>query len=120
MYLSAFAHRGLRPQKSKWAAGITPAIEYDTFCLADAGFWHDGDGNYWGIRDGGRTQLGQRGERLCKFPRIANDIDPWHGYPVSPLENGDIDCPADELVTSWFRSGIVSREIRNKILKHKL
>lgn len=119
-YLSAYIHRGLRPKKSMWASEIKPDLEYHTFCLADEGIWCDALGNYWGVRGQGTVVLGQRGERLCKFPRTVNAVDPWHGYPTSPLENGDPDCPPTALVVKWRTSEVINRETELKILKRKI
>lgn len=94
-------------------------MEYGIFCTADSRDWSDEDGNYWGVHSAGRTPLGVRGERLCKFPKTSNPNDPWHGFPVSP-QNGGGDVPPDALVESWITAEVVSRVIGRRIQKRKI
>ena len=120
LYVSLYAHRGDRPQKSTWLREVPPPTEYDIFCWADTGDWRDDSGHYWGIRDGGRAALGCRGERLAKFPCCLNPSDPWHGYPVSPLEDGERAAPPGDFVERWRIAGIINRTIRRRILSRKI
>jgi len=122
MYLSVFKHRGdgSRRYKSIWSADILPDAEYGIFCSADEHDWNDESGNYWGVLDQGRAILGERGERISKFPCTSNDHDPWHGYPVSPKENGESDAPPDLLVEKWISDDVVTKELGRKIQKLKI
>lgn len=117
-YLSLYAHRGANYRKSMWA--MPPPEEYRVFCSSDYGNWSDHGGNLWGIDDGGNTVLGLRGERLSKFPRPTNATNPWHGYPVSPMEDGDRGAPPDLLVERWISTGVVSRTIGRRIQRGRL
>jgi hypothetical protein len=122
-YLSSYAHRRNNPRdrhKSHWLPSVTPLMEFGIFCSADRASWRDGSGNYWGLHSGTRTILGVRGERLCKFPYTSNATDPWHGFPVSPLERGDNDAPPDTLVDDWVSAGVISRVAGRKIQRRKL
>lgn len=122
MYISVFYHRmtGKRYRKNTWCATVSPSMEYDIFCTADDGSWQDSHGHYWGLRAGGATQLGSRGERLCKFPCTSNVSDPWHGFPVSPMYEGDKDAPSDDFVERWIDMGIVSKTIGRRIQRRKI
>ena len=106
--------------KSKWHPSTPPPMEYDIFCSADYGNWRDLHGHYWGVHSGGATVLGCLGERLCRFPRTSNAGDPWHGYPVSPLENGDDDAPSDDFVENWIRTGVVSKTFGRRVQRRKV
>lgn len=122
MYLSVFKHRGCGNQrhKSMWLNNISPDDEYGIFCSADAHNWNDESRNYWGVLEQGKIILGERGERICKFPCPSNDHDPWHGYPVSPKEKGESDAPPDSLVERWIGDNVVTKEFGRKIQKLKI
>jgi hypothetical protein len=115
-YVSVYAHRGNRPQKSKWV--VAPQQEYGLFCAADDGNWSDDNGNYWSLHDNGQAVLGMMGERLAKFPFTAAD-EPWHGYPVSTRE-GDENSPPDFLVERWIASAVVSKTFGRRIERRKI
>lgn len=120
-YIAVYKHRGSgsRKYKTVWDASVSPEMEYGIFCRADDGDWRCPDGHYWGVQteDGNiLTQLGQGGERLCKFPRTSNANDPWHGFPVLSSEHR----PPDEFVKEWRERGVISRTIEKRIQKGKL
>jgi len=122
LYLSVFYHRGNGriKYKNKWHPTIHPSTEYHIFCKADYRNWSDSHGHYWGVHDGGVIILGIRGEILCKFPHNANPTTPWHGFPVSPMENGDCDAPPFEFVEDWIRNGVVSKTLGRRIQRRKV
>ena len=121
-YISLFYHRptGAREHKNAWHPSVLPPAEYGLFDLADRMQWDDEDGHYWAVADGGTTVLGQRGERLARFPFNRNDHDPWHGFPVSPLERGDDDSPPDGFVEEWIRQGVVTKTTGRRIQRRKI
>jgi hypothetical protein len=121
-YISLFYHRptGARAHKRAWHPSVPPPDEFTIFDQADQGHWRDDDGHYWAIGDAGARVLGQRGERLAHFPQNENAGDPWHGYPVSPLERGDDDAPPDEFVEAWIRGGVVSKTLGRRIQRRKI
>lgn len=121
MYLSVFKHRGKSSQhKNIWSSAITHDMEYGIFCSSDESDWCDQKKNYWGVLDKGETRLGDRGERICKFPCTSNEQDPWHGYPASPKEKGAGDSPPDSLVDQWIKDDVIKKEIGRKIQKLKI
>lgn len=108
-YLSVYYHRAMRPtHKSTWSPSVSPTQEYHVFWCADCGDWLHVDGSLWGIADRGNAELGTRGQRLCFFPRPSNTTDVWHGYPLSPADDGR-DPPPDSLVDKWENDGTVTR-----------
>jgi hypothetical protein len=121
-YISIFYHRGNnRPGlKNKWHADVLPPEEYAIFCHADYEDWFDHNNHYWGVHSSGNTVLGCQGERLCKFPKTSNVSDPWHGYPISPLLNGDDDAPSDEFVEKWIVRGVISKTLGRRIQRRKV
>jgi hypothetical protein len=121
-YISIFYHRGNnRPGlKNKWDPDVPPLQEYEIFCYADYGDWFDQHDHYWGVHAAGNTVLGCQGERLCKFPRTSNRSDPRHGYPVSPMLNGDDDAPSDEFVEGWIVRGVISKTFGRRIQRRKV
>lgn len=118
MYLSMYIHRGNLRGRSQWH--IPPGREFTIFVAADDGNWRDVKGNYWGVDGLGAATIGTRGERLSKFPQTTNKTDPWHGYPVSPLEDGDRSAPSDDLVEMWIENNIVSKTTGRRIQRRKL
>lgn len=121
MYLSVFKHRGKSSQhKSIWSSAISPDMEYGIFCSSDESDWCDQNQNYWGVLEKGKKILGERGEYICKFPRTSNQQDPWHGYPVSPKENGPSDTPPDSLVEQWVKDDVITKGFARKIYKLKI
>jgi hypothetical protein len=122
MYLSVYKHRGngSRQHKNCWSADVSPFMEYGIFCSSDASDWFDQKLNYWGVLNSGQTVLGEKGERICKFPCTSNTQDPWHGYPTSPKDNGANDAPPDFLVEIWISGNIVTKEIGRKIQKLRI
>jgi len=121
LYLSANTHRGAgNPyHKSVWLNAISRTEEFLLFCDSDVDNWRDDVGNYWAVKDGGRTILGQDRERLAKFPRNNNARHPWHGFPVSPLDSVN-DKPEDQLVEAWIATNVVPKEIGRKIQKYRI
>lgn len=121
MYLSVFKHRGKSSQhKNIWSSAITPDMEYEIFFSSDEYDWCDQNQNYWGVLEKGETRLGEKGERICKFPCTSNEQDPWHGYPASPKEKGPGDSPPDSLVEQWIKDDVIKKEIGRKIQKLKI
>lgn len=119
-YIALNAHRGSRPDKSRWLPLIRPVQEYKIFCIADSNDWRCSRGHYWGIASGGSTVLGFHGERLSKFPRNTNTASPWHGYPVSPRVGGDRDSPEDILVEKWIEDGTVAKSFGRRVQRRKI
>lgn len=121
-YISLFYHRGSGSPRDKscWHKDVSPPKEYGIFCAADLKNWVDSRGHYWSMHNKGETVLGTRGERLSKFPYNANHKDPWHGFPVSPLERGDADAPPDDFVESWIANGVISKTFGRRIQRRKI
>ncbi|MDJ0677775.1 MAG: hypothetical protein QNJ36_20735 [Calothrix sp. MO_167.B42] len=123
MYLSVFKHRGNGSplHKNKWC--VPPDTEYDIFCNSDRHSLYDSNQNYWGVLDNGKSQLGEKGERLSKFPCTSNPQDPWHGYPVFSVEErkrNALPTDFDSLVNQWIINNIITKEVGRKIQKEKI
>lgn len=117
IYVSLYYHRGAGSpvKKSCWAKSCPPLNEFQIFCQADKFDWCTPDGNYWGMHEKGRTVLGTRGERLCKFPMNTNQTLPWHGFPVNTGETKI----NDELVEKWKENGEIPRDLARKIRRRR-
>jgi hypothetical protein len=122
MYISVYKHRGSGSSeyKNQWASSVPPQMEFTIFCSSDDGDWYDAQGHYWGVHNEGNTILGCGKERLAKFPRTSNASDPWHGYPVSPLDTGEKDAPPDDLVENWISTGVIPRRFGRRIQRRKV
>lgn len=124
-YLCSNHHRGGRRgggHKHEWhPVNVPPLREYELFCTADDEKWVDTDGHYWGVGDSeGNLILGLSKERLCKFPLPSNLSDPWHGYPVSPMQEGDKDAPPDDFVEKWIADKAISKVFGRRIQRRKV
>lgn len=125
MYLSVYKHRGSgsRRDKNMWSSDISHDTEYDIFCFADEHNLYDNSWNYWGVWEKGQAILGEKGERVSKFPSTSNQQDPWHGYPVSLVEERRrkaLPRDFDLLVENWIRDEIITKEVGRKIQKEKI
>lgn len=119
MYIAVYIHRGMRPERNQWS--IPPDGEYKIFVAADQGNWHAPPGHYWGVQSYHAPTLGTRGERICKFPMGSNSANvPWHGFPVSPIDDGAGSAPPDSLVETWIQNRVVSKTIGRRIEKRKI
>jgi hypothetical protein len=118
MYLSLYIHRGSWIGRSQWI--VEPQTEFNIFGAADNANWRGPNGHYWGVHVPDAGVLGARGERLAKFPQTSNAVDPWHGYPVSPLEDGDRSAPPDDLVELWRQNNVVSKTFARRIQRRKV
>lgn len=108
-YLSTYHHRGSgSPEKNVWLEAVPPPEEYGIFWRADCGEWRGSSGSLWGLLDGGDRVLGTRGQRLCFFPAPSNRGDDWHGYPLSPADDGR-NPPPQELIEKWKIEGTITR-----------
>jgi hypothetical protein len=115
MYVSTMAHRGHRSrrQKSRWS--IPPKDEFALFDESDANDWYSPNGHLWNRGDDeGRRQLGERGERLAKFPKARRGV-PWHGYPVSPRFDGPRGRPDDDLIERWVEDKTITRTFARRL-----
>jgi hypothetical protein len=101
--------------KSYWSEAIPRKDEYLIFFTSDLKRWLDSKGDYWGVKDMGNEELGDKGERVCKFPKVANASDPWHGYPTSPRHDGASGQPDDQLLKQWLKDHVVDRAFVKRI-----
>jgi hypothetical protein len=84
---------------------------------------YDAKQNYWGVLEQGQTVIGEKGERLSKFPCTTNPQDAWHGYPVFCVDErkrNALPSDFDKLVERWIIDGIITKEIGRKIQKEKI
>ncbi len=123
MYLSKYKHRGNGSLQHKNMWCIPPDTEYDIFYNSDKHNLRDANHNYWGVLQTGKATLGTNGERLSKFPCTSNIPDPWHGYPVSPLEErkrNALPPDFDLLVEQWIKDKVIDKAVGRKIQKEKI
>lgn len=66
------------------------------------------------MENGRLLVLGSNDERLSHFPRPSNGSDPWHGYPISPLEDHN-DALPDDLVDEWVANGALTYTLGERI-----
>lgn len=121
MYLSKYKHRGKGDRKHKHMWCIPPDDEYHIFYASDKRDMYDSNQDYWGVMQGGKI-IGEKGERISKFPCTSNETDPWHGYPISPVEErprGSLPPEFDDLIANWIKSEIIDKGFGKKILKEK-
>ena len=119
-YISLFYHRtGSRSDKSLWHASFSPTAEFSLFAEAEIKRWSDTKSQLWAVHAQGATVLGQRGERLARFPHPQNATDPWHGFPVSPQDR-ESDTPPDDFIDLWIEKNVVSRVFGRRMQRRKI
>jgi hypothetical protein len=125
LYLSLFYHRGngFSKEKNKWS--ISPDTEYEIFKNSDEQDLYDTNNDYWGILEQGQAIIGEKGERISKFPHPTNPQDAWHGYPLSPKDErkGTRDSlypDFDQLIQKWITEEVITKEVGRKIQKKKI
>jgi hypothetical protein len=70
-YIALFYHRGAPTiHKSTWLDDVPQAEEYGIFCGCFAPLWRDSAGHYWGIRDGGNSELAHAAPSTYPLPRF--------------------------------------------------
>jgi hypothetical protein len=121
-YLSLFYHRDKRSiEKNIWH--IKPDDEYDVFLNSDKHhMYDDSNQDYWGVLEKGKTKIGTRGQRISKFERPKNLMDPWHGYPIFPAEEkkrNALPSDFDDLIAKWMKSNLIAKELGKKLLKER-
>jgi hypothetical protein len=75
---------------AQWSDDLSPQEEFGVFDLADEHDLSDQQGNLFGLhigRAGKILMLGTWKQQVAKFPR-AHPGQPWHGYPLWPVEDG--------------------------------
>jgi hypothetical protein len=110
-YLSTFKHRPTSgPGASKWANTCPPTDEYQIFVASFTGKWHGNNGDLWGLQSG-QPVIGMCKEAIAKFPNGGNPLVPWHGYPVSALDNkrSYVHRPPPAVVKKWVDLGLINR-----------
>lgn len=109
-YKSMNYHRKqIKRGKNLWGDGVPVAEEPLLFDTSDERLWHCDQGNYWWIsRDGDRV-VGVLGERVAFFPHCGNHPGPWHGYPVSPMDDDNYEIP-EEVIQIWEKEFVNENE----------
>lgn len=108
-----------RSDKTRWA--LPQDQQYEVFEIADTPIddvscWmNDDQSGLFGMIDGCEKVLGKDNEeRLAFFPKPANSIDPWHGYPTDSLDLGD------DLIKFWLEKNLISKIIYGRLMRHEL
>lgn len=117
-------HGGGPPDAARWF--LNPLEEFSVFDDADFFEIADDAGRLYGIlRDGadGLRYLGTWNQQLAEFP-LANEGQPWHGYPLWPLKDfgpenrrGEKHRPAKQVFVVMERAGLITRRERKRLLK---
>lgn len=116
-YMCTGKHRGQLPEYAQWS--IEKVEEAELFYTSVDSVWRIGEDDRWGILPDAK-ELGSRGEIISKFPKPANDDDPWHGYPASP-RNKKGDRPPREIVDKWYaEDSIIGKPMRLAILRQQV
>ena len=108
-----------RNDKTRWT--LTQDQQYEVFEIADTPIddvpcWmNDDQSGLYGMLDGCEKVLGKDNEeRLAFFPKPANAIDPWHGYPTDSMKLGD------DLIRFWLDKNLISKIIYGRLMRHEL
>ena len=119
-------HHGGDPGAACWLVELTFDEEFSVFDDADYGESCDDDGNLYGVKktdEGGLRYLGTWNQQVAEFP-VARDGEPWHGYPLWPLnqlapENrrGEKMRPDKIVFDRLRRANLISKQQRKRLMK---
>lgn len=99
--------------KTKWI--LKQDEQYEVFRVGDESQWlSDKPSGIFSILNNGQEVFGERGERIAFFPYPANEIDPWHGYPVK------CQYVPDPIAEKWFSDSTIDRIQYNRIIAGRL
>lgn len=119
-YKSLNYHRRLvKPGKTQWSQTITRETESSYFDESDYESWCSEEGHHWWISKDAAVRIGNRGERIAFFPCCENHPGPWHGYPVSAIEDHNYEVP-EELVSQWQDGGTIDDLAAARLRRGKL
>lgn len=111
-YLCMHKHRGHGSPLHKTCWNIPEIEEFNIFCDSDNYSWNDSKGDYWGVKKDG-SSIGNGDERVAKFPKPVNPIDPWHGYPVMTGRKND--KPSLKIIDNWLKIKYIDRILARRI-----
>ncbi len=117
-YLPAQYHgRTARRSENKTRWHIKESEQYEVFRVADEAIWKcTANQCLFSIIDNGNIMLGENGERLGKFPIPANPAESWHGFPF-PSDEIERGGSFYDLLDKWENDGIITSNVRRKIVK---
>ena len=102
-------------KKTRWV--LKQNEQYEVFRVSDEAKWScDKNDGLFSILENGQIVLGENEERLSFFPNPKNEIDAWHGFPIT---SGEYE-PSDKLVDKWYADEIIDQRMHIKILKGQL
>ena len=112
-----------RNQKEKWIVGEGEQFSY--FKIADENevsprWLCNSNSCLFSIGNNGRDVLGGKSERLAKFKIPQNELDPWHGYPVTTTDHEPWNTPSNELLDLWVKHNVINSTTRRRIERAKL
>lgn len=119
-YKSMNYHRvRIKPGKTLWATSVSRLEEYAIFDESDDKGWSSMQGDYWWVSKDAGGVVGEHGERVAFFPRCHNHPGPWHGYPVSAIDDRDYEIPED-LIERWEADDVIDDLVAGRMRRGKI
>jgi hypothetical protein len=124
-YQFTLKHHGADSSAAQWLPSMSQAEEFAIFDAADGLEISDDNGNLYGLQpdvDGDLRHIGTWNEQLAEFP-AAREGEPWHGYPVYPLQNGPAHrrgqkCRPDKMVfDKMVTARLITPRQRKRLMK---
>ncbi len=119
-------HGGGARDAAQWSSQVSEDEEFSVFDTADL---HDlSDERHWlygVLRNGedGLRYLGTWDQQVAEFP-LANEGQPWHGYPLWPLKElgpenrrGEKMRPSKEIFRRMEQAGLITGRERKRLFK---
>jgi hypothetical protein len=126
-YLFYVKHHGGDHRAARWCPEISREAEFAIFDTADDLEISDERGWLYGVgardADDHLPELGTWGQQVAEFPR-ARPEQPWHGYPLWPLEDagpqnrrGEFARPSKQVFRIMVERGLLTDRERKRLTK---
>jgi hypothetical protein len=116
-------HHGfpVKPSDAQWHKDLQHDDEFDVFDRADQHDTCDEAHNLYGIAPDVENKcllmLGSENQQVALFP-FARDREPWHGYPLYPI-NGEDGRPPKAVFQCLQAAGLITERQRRRLMQGK-
>ena len=125
-YIFTDKHHGGDATAARWSPELSETQEFSVFDIADLNeVCDDRQWLYGVLRDGERRliYIGTWKQQLAAFP-VADEGQPWHGYPLYPLieigppnRRGEKSRPQKTVFEKMERAGLLTKRQRKRLYK---
>lgn len=125
-YIFTGKHHGGDRAAARWHPELNHDAEFSVFDNADFHDLSDERGWLYGVlrdEEDGLRHLGTWNQQMAEYP-LANEGQPWHGYPLWPLKElgpenrrGEKMRPAKDVFLKMEQAHLISQRERKRLFK---